>query len=322
MKALVIEKYGSPDVFQVKDIPKPVPSDEEVLVKIHAAAVTKYDCWVRSCTAPPGFKLLMRLASGLKPKLPVIGTEFSGEIEKTGKNVRRLNKGDLVFGFTGMKLGAYAEYISLPAKAVVKKPNNASSEEAATILQGALTALYFLREANIQKGQKVLIFGASGGVGSYAVQLAKHLYGAHVTGVCSREKMEYVRSLGADRVIDYAVVDFTQNGRIYDVVFDTVGKTSVRQTRKALSDNGSYLLATFSLGMALQVLWLSKTSRLNLFYGTLEEKTEDLIKIRELVESDRIKVVLDRSYPIEQADQAHAYVESGQKMGGVALTMR
>ena len=319
MKALVIEKYGPPEVFQIKNVEKPIPGDDEVLVKIHAAAVTKYDCWVRSCTAPPGFNFLMRLASGRKPKLPILGTEFSGEIAETGKDVSRLQKGDVVFGFTGMKLGAYAEFISLPAKAVVKKPVNVTSEEAATILQGALTALYFLQEADIQKGQKVLIFGASGGVGSYAVQLAKRLYGAHVTGVCSRAKRDFVRTLGADQVIDYSVEDFTQNGKIYDVVFDTVGKTSVSQTRKSLSENGSYLLATFSLGMIIQILWLSKTSKLNLFYGTLKEETKDLERIKKLVESGVIKAVLDRSFPLEQAADAHAYVESGQKMGGVAL---
>jgi NADPH:quinone reductase-like Zn-dependent oxidoreductase len=220
-----------------------------------------------------------------------------------------------------MKLGAYAEYISLPEEAISIKPANTTYEEAAAVLQGALTSWFFLRKANIQPGQEVLIFGASGGVGGYAVQLAKHHFGAEVTGVCSTPKMAYVESLGADRIIDYTKEDFTQNGQVYDVIFDTVGKTSVMRTKRSLKEKGWYLLTTFGLPMLVQLLWLSKTGSQNLEYGTLAEKTEDLIFIKELIEAGTIKPVIDRCFPLDQVAEAHRYVESGQKMGSVVITM-
>ena len=321
MKAIVFEEYGPPDVLQLKEIERPVPKDNEVRIKIHATSVTKYDCWVRSNTAPPGFGLLMRIVSGRKPKQSILGTELSGEIETAGNDVTLFKVGDQVYGYPGMNLGAYAEYICLPEEAVAIKPNNVTYEEAATILQGALTALYFLRKANIQCGDKVLIFGASGGIGEYTVQLAKHHFGAEVTGVCSTSKMEFVKSLGADHVIDYTQEDFTQNGQIYDVVFDTVGKTSVSRTKRSLKKNGSYLLATFGLPMLVQLLWYSRTSSQKFEFGMLDEKTEDLIFIKELIETEVIKPVIDRSYPLEQVVEAHSYVETGHKKGNVVLTM-
>ena len=321
MKAIVFERYGPPDVLQLKEIEKPVPKGNEVRIKIHATSVTKYDCWVRSNTAPPGFGLLMRIVSGRKPKQPILGTEFAGEIEEVGNDVTRFKVGDLVYGYPGMNLGAYAEYICLPEGAVALKPANATCEEAATVLQGSLTALYFLRKANIQHGDKVLIFGASGGVGEYAVQLGKHHFGAEVTGVCSSSKMHFVQSLGADHVIDYTQEDFTQNGQVYDVIFDTVGKTSISRTKKSLTENGSYLLATFGLPMLVQLLWLSKTSNQNFEFGALKEKTEDLIFLKELIEAGAIKTIIDRRYPLEQAAEAHLYVETGHKKGNVVLMM-
>jgi NADPH:quinone reductase-like Zn-dependent oxidoreductase len=321
MKAIVFEEYGPPDVLQLKEIEKPVSRENEVRIKIHATSVTKYDCWVRSNTAPPGFGLLMRIVSGRKPKQPILGTELAGEIEAVGNDVTRFKVGDQVYGYPGMNLGAYAEYICLPEDAVALKPANATHEEAATVLQGALTALYFLRKANIQRGDKVLIFGASGGVGAYAVQLARHHFGAEVTGVCSTSKMEFVKSLGADHIVDYTQEDFTQNGQAYDVIFDTVGKTSVSRTKRSLSKNGSYLLATFGLPMLVQLLWLSKTSHQNFEFGALKEKTEDLIFLKELIEAGAIKPIIDRSYPLEQAVEAHRYVETGHKKGSVVLTM-
>jgi len=221
-----------------------------------------------------------------------------------------------------MKLGSYAEYICLPEEAVALKPVNATFEESAAVLQGAMTAWFFLQRANIQSGQKVLIFGASGGVGGYAVQLAKHRFGADVTGVCRGSKMDYVKSLGADQVIDYTQDDFTKNGQVYDVVFDTVGKTSVSRTKKSLQKNGWYLLATFGLPMLVQLLWLSKSGKQNLEYGTLAETTEDLFLIRELIETGIINPTVDRCYPLEQAAAAHRYVESGQKMGNVVITIQ
>lgn len=243
MKAIVYEKYGPPEVLQLAEIEKPVLQDNEVLIKVQATSVTLFDCWMRSCTSPPGFNLLMRIASGRTPKQPILGTELAGEVVGVGAAATRFNLGDPVFAFTGMKLGAYAEYVSLPEEAVALKPANSTYEEAAAVLQGAMTAWFFLSKADIQPGQKVLIFGASGGVGGYAVQLAKHYFKAEVTGVCSAAKMDYVRSLGADQVINYAKDDFTQNGQIYDVVFDTVGKTSVARTKKSIKPNGWYLLA-------------------------------------------------------------------------------
>jgi NADPH:quinone reductase-like Zn-dependent oxidoreductase len=321
MKAIVFERYGPPDVLQLKEIAKPVPKGNEVRIKIHATSVTKYDCWIRSNTAPPGFGLLMRIVSGRKPKQPILGTELAGEVEAVGSDVTRFKAGDQVYGYPGMNLGAYAEYICLPEDAVALKPANVTHEEAATVLQGALTALYFLRKANIQRGDKVLVFGASGGVGEYAVQLARHHFGAEVTGVCSTSKLEFVKSLGADHVIDYTREDFTQNGQVYDVIFDTVGKTSVSRTKRSLSKNGSYLLATFGLPMLAQLLWFSKIASQKYEFGMLEEKTEDLIFIKELIEAKIIRPIIDRSYPLEQAAEAHRYVETGHKMGNVVITM-
>jgi NADPH:quinone reductase-like Zn-dependent oxidoreductase len=321
MKAIIYEKYGSPDVLRLKDVEKPAPKENEVLIKVFATTVTKYDCWMRSCTAPPGFGLLMRLASGKKPKQPILGTELAGEIEAVGVDVTRFKVGDQVFGYPGMNLGAYAEYICLPEEAVALKPANLTYEEAAAVLQGALTARFFLRKANIQPGDQVLIFGASGGVGGYAVQLAKHHFGAEVTGVCRGSKMAYVKSLGADQVIDYTQEDFTQNGQVYDVIFDTVGKTSVSRTKRSLEEKGWYLLTTFGLPMLVQLLWHSKTGSQKFEYGTLEEKTEDLIFLKDLIEAGVIKPTIDRCYPLEQAAEAHRYVETGQKMGNVIITV-
>jgi NADPH:quinone reductase-like Zn-dependent oxidoreductase len=321
MKAIVYEEYGPPAVLHSSDLDKPAPQDNDVLIRVHATSVTKYDCWMRSCTAPPGFGFLMRIASGRVPKQPVLGTELSGQVEAVGRGVTGFKAGDPVYGYPGMKLGAYAEYICLPAEAVATKPSNTTYEEAASVLQGALTARFFLRKANVQPGQQVLIFGASGGVGGYSVQLAKHHFKADVTGVCSTSKMAYVKSLGADRVIDYSRDDFTKNGEIYDVVFDTVGKTAVTRTKQSLKKEGWYLLATFGLPMLLQLLWLSKTGGPNLEYGTLAETRDDLIAVRDLVEEGVIKPTIDRCYPLEQAVDAHRYVESGQKTGSVVLTM-
>jgi NADPH:quinone reductase-like Zn-dependent oxidoreductase len=321
MKAIVYEKYGPPEVLHLAEVVKPTPQDNEVLIKVHATSVTLFDCWMRSCTSPPGFNLLMRIASGRKPKQPVLGTELAGEVVAVGENAVRFNLGDPVFAFTGMKLGAYAEYISLPEEAVALKPSNMTYEEAAAVLQGAMTAWFFLNKANIQTGQKVLIFGASGGVGGYAVQLAKHYFKAEVTGVCRDSKMDYVKSLGADQVIDYAKEDFTQNGQIYDVVFDTVGKTSVARTKKSIKPGGWYLLATFGLPMLIQLLLASRNTNLNLEYGTLAETTDDLLRVKELVETGVIKPTIDRIFLLEQTADAHRYVESGQKMGNVVIAV-
>jgi 2-desacetyl-2-hydroxyethyl bacteriochlorophyllide A dehydrogenase len=322
MKTIVCTKYGSPDVLQIQEVEKPTPKANEVLIKVYATSVTLYDCWQRSGTAPPGFGFLYKLATGFrKPRQPIFGTELAGEIEAVGKAVKLFKKGDQIFAYTGMSLGAYVEYICLPEDGVLAiKPNNMTFQEAAVVQQGALTALYFLRNANIQSGQKVLIFGASGGVGTFAVQLAKH-FGAEVTGVASTAKLELVKSLGADKVIDYTREDFTKNGEIYDIIFDTVGKSSVRRSKRSLKKGGFYLFTTFGLTKLFQIIWHKMRSKIKVFLGTLEETTEDLIFLRELIEAGKLKSVIDRRYPLEQTAEAHRYVETRQKKGQVVITV-
>ncbi len=321
MKAIVYEKYGSPDVLQLKELVKRYPRSNEVLIKVFATTVTKYDCWARSSTAPPGFWFPSRIASGLrKPKQPILGTELAGEIEAVGKDVTLFKKDDQVFAFL-MNLGAYAEYVCIPEDGFMAlKPTNMTYEEAAAVVQGGLTALYFLRKGKIQSGQKVLIFGASGGIGTYAVQLAKY-FGAEVTGVCSTPKLELVKSLGADKVIDYTKEDFTNNVQTYDIIFDTVGKTSISRTISSLKENGRYIFATFGLPMLIQVFWLLRKSDKKAIIGVLEERPEDLVFLNKLIEAGEIKPVIDRRYALEQTAEAHRFVETGQKKGSVIITM-
>ena len=322
MKAIVCTKYGPPDVLQLKEVEKPTPKDNEVLVKVHATTATLYDCWARSCTAPPGFGFLSRLASGVrKPRQPILGTELAGEIEAVGKDVNLFKKGDQVFGYTE-SLGAYGEYICLPEDgALALKPINMTHEEAAAVPQGALTALYFLRKAKIQSGQKILIFGASGGVGTYAVQLAKY-FGAEVTGVCSTTKLELVRSLGADKVIDYTNEDFSKSGETYDIIFDTVGKSPFSGSKRSLKEEGLYVFTTFGLPRLFRMLWLNMRSDKKAIIGLVEENNEELIFLKELIEAGKLKSTVDRSYPMERASEAHRYVETGQKKGQVVITVK
>ena len=321
MKAIVYEKYGPPDVLKVKVIDKPEVMDDELLIRVHTSSVTKYDCWQRSATAPTGFGLLSRLYSGpFKPKRMILGTELAGEVEAIGKNVTSFNAGDQVIGCTGMSLGAYAEYVCLTENsAVVKKPAKASYEEAGSMMQGALTALYFLRNGNVGKGQKILIYGASGGVGTAAVQLAKY-FEAIVTGVCSTSKTELVESLGAERTIDYKEEDFTSSGETYDVIMDTTGKCPVLKCKKLLKRGGFYLSTTFGIPQLIRMLWFKSRTGDKLFMGTLVEKAEDMAYLGELLESGELKILIDRTYPAEQAAEAHKYVESGQKAGNVVVT--
>ena len=322
MKAIVYTKYGPPDVLQLKEVDKPIPKDNEVLVKVYATTVTKYDCWSRSCTAPTGFWLPSRIASGIrKPKITILGIELAGEIESIGKAVKKFKEGNQVYGFTGEGMGTHAEYICMPEDgALAIKPANMTYEETACVPYGALTALFFLRKGNIQSGQKVLIFGASGGVGTAAVQLAKY-FGAEVTGVCSTTKLELVKSLGADKVIDYTKEDFTKSGQTYDIIFDTVGKSSVLGCKRSLKKKGFYLLATFGLPKLVQVLWLSMTSSKKVIIGMVKERAEDLIFLKELIEAGKIKSAIDKRYPLEQTAEAHRYVETGQKKGNVVITV-
>jgi len=327
VKAVVYTEFGPPEVLQLTEVEKPILKDDQVRIKIYATTVTTGDCNARGFTfVPPGLGLLARLMMGPgKPKTPILGAEFAGEIEAIGQDVKSFQVGDQVFGTDGDSLGAYAEYKCLSEGwALATKPANLTYEEAAAIPNGALTALYFLRDkGNIQSGQQVLVNGASGSVGSAAVQIAKS-FGAQVTGVCSTRNLDMVRSLGADKVIDYTQEDFTQSGVTYDLIFDTVvGKTSFSRCKNSLKPNGRYLAVAGGLKEMVQMLWTSIVGgKKVIFGGGLEcEKKENLLLIKELVEAGKIKPVIDRRYPLEQIAEAHRYVDGGHKRGNVVITV-
>ena len=321
MKAVVYEKYGPPDVLQLREVEKPIPKDNEVLVKVDTTTVTVADSRVRSFTVPHSYWLPARIALGIrKPKKTILGAELAGEIESAGKDVKRFKKGDQVFASTlEHGFGAYAEYICLPEDGLLAiRSARLTREEAATLPIGGRTALYFLREADIRSGQKNLIYGASGSVGTFAVQLAKY-FGAEVTGVCSTTNLELVKSLGADRVIDYTKEDFTQNGETYDVIFDTVGKASYSDSLRSLKKDETYLQAVAAPGISMRMRWTSMTSGKKLVGGGPPPKSEDLVFLEELVEAGKIKPVIDRVYPLEQIVEAHRYVDTGHKKGNVVI---
>lgn len=323
MKTVIYEKYGSPDVLQLKEMAKPTPKDNEVLIKVCATTVTAGDSRMRSFTVPLSFWIPARITLGIrKPKQAVLGMEIAGEIEAVGKDVKRFQKGDQVFASTFEHgFGAYAEYRCLPEDGLLAiRSARLSCEEAATLPIGGRTALHFLREANIQPGQKVLIYGASGSVGTFAVQLAKY-FGAEVTGVCSTTNLTLVKSLGADQVIDYTQEDFTRNGVIYDVIFDTVGKASYSGCMRSLKKHGTYLQAVSPPGILLRMQWTALTSRKKLVGGGPGPKPEDLVFLKELVEVGKLKPVIDQVYPLEQIAEAHRYVDKGHKKGNVVIMM-
>ena len=296
MKAIMVTKYGPPEGLQLKEVGKPTPNDHEVLIRIHATTVTRGDVILRSMTGP--MRIVFGIFFGLG-KDKILGHEFAGEIEAMGQAVTRFEVGDLVFASAGNKGGAYAEYICLPEGGMISvKPTNMAHEEAAAVPVGGNTALHILRKGNIQGGQRVLVYGASGSVGTYAVQLAKY-FGAVVTGVCSTANIELVESLGAIKVVDYTKEDFTQSGENYNVIFDAVRKISPSHIKRSLKENGIFLSVS------------SPTS----------EKTENLIFLKELIETGKIRAVVDRTYPFEQVPEAHRYVEKGHKKGNVVITV-
>ncbi len=306
MKAIVASQYGGPEVLQLKEIEKPTPKDNEVLIKVHATTVTAADFRMRSFTVPAPLWIPARIALGItKPKQPVFGAELAGIVEAVGKDVTRFKAGDQVFASTLTEnFGGYAEYKSFPEKGIVAiKPANVTYDEAAAFPIGATTALRLLRKANTlagARGQKVLIYGASGSVGTYAVQLAKY-FGAEVTGVCSASNLEMVKSLGADHVIDYTKADFTVMKERYDVIFDTVAKFPKSQYSKVLAPNGTYV----------------SVAKLD-----TKENMDNLIFIKELIEKDKIKAVIDRCYPLDDMVEAHRYVDTGRKKGNVVIKVR
>ncbi len=323
MKAIVCTKYGPPDVLQLKEVEKPSPKDNEVLIRVHAATVTKGDCELRSLKLPLLWKLFVRIGFGFRrPRKKILGQELAGEIESVGKAVRLFKKGDQVFANTGLRLGAWAECSCLPETGLIAtKPANMTCEEAAAVPVGGLHAWHLLRKANLQSGQKVLINGAGGTVGTCAVQLAKS-FGAEVTGVDSMGKLDMLHSIGADMVVDYTRDDFTKNGETYDVIFDVVGKASYSGCIRCLKENGYYLLGNPGLAQQYRGLWTSMMSRKKVVGGMVSYRTEDLIFLRELIEAGKMRSIIDRRYPLEQIAEAHRYVETGQKTGNVVITVR
>jgi NADPH:quinone reductase-like Zn-dependent oxidoreductase len=328
MKAIIWTNYGPPDVLQLRDVEKPAPKDNEILIKIHAATAATPDTEIRRLKLPLLFAIPLRLYMGvIKPtRVMIPGTEFAGEIESAGKDVTRFKPGDQVFGYTGFGMGTYAEYMCLQenpsglAGVLGTKPVNLNYEEAAAVPFGGLEALHSLGKANIQRGQKVLIVGAGGCIGTYAVQLAKH-YGAEVTGVDHTVKWDMLRSIGADHVIDFTKEDFTKNGRTYDVILDTIDKSPFSGSLRSLNENGAYLNANPSVFDRIRWRWSSKNSTKKVIPWTADYSAANLLALKELIEAGKIKPVIDRVYPLEQIVEAHRYVETGQKKGNVVITL-
>ncbi|MGD8402586.1 MAG: NAD(P)-dependent alcohol dehydrogenase [Anaerolineales bacterium] len=328
MKAIVWTKYGPPDGLQLKKVEKPHPKDDQILVKIHATSITAGDCEMRRLELPLGLSFPVRIYAGFfRPKrIPILGQELAGEVEEVGANVKSYKVGDQVFGTTGFGFGAYAEYICLPEKpddaqgALASKPTNLTYEEVAAVPTAGFEALHFLRKADIQSGKKVLIVGAGGSIGTFAIQLARH-FDAEVTGVDSTEKMDMLRSIGATHVIDYTREDYTRNGETYDLIIDVVGRRGVARRLKLLKPGGYYFLAYAGLSHILLSIWTSITSKKNFKIEAANQTKEDLIFLKELIEAEKLKTIVDRSFPLEQVPDAHKYVETGGKKGNVVITV-
>jgi len=331
MKAIIYTEYGGPDVLHLQEVEKPGPKSNEVLVRIHAVSVNYGDIIARNFKNLPAsefnmlslFRIMARFGFGFsKPKKQILGNTFAGEIEEVGDAVKQFRVGEQVFGYTGETMGAYAEYLCIPEDGIIDaKPSHLTNEEAAAVPYGATMALCLLRKANIQKDQSVLIIGASGAIGSVAVQLASHYYGAEVTGVCGTQGIEYVKSLGAARVIDYKKEDYTKNGESYDHIIDVLGKGSFSKYRPSLKQKGIYMPVSFKTGKLFQMLLTSVGGGKRVICALATPKQEDLVFIREFLEDRKLKPGIDQIFPLEKAAEAHRYVETGNKKGNVVLTL-
>jgi NADPH:quinone reductase-like Zn-dependent oxidoreductase len=317
MKAIVYTHYGPPEVLHLSEVEKPSPKDNEILLKVKATAVNSGD-WRMRKADPFAVRFIFGL---MNPRITILGSVFSGDVEGVGKDVKLFKRGDQVFGHTDMRLGAHAEYLAIPESGTLAvKPDNLTHTEAAVIPFGGTTALHFIKKAAIKPGQKVLIYGASGAVGSTAVQLAKH-FGATVTGVCSTANIDLVKSLGAHHVLDYTKEDFTQHGETYDVIFDTVNKVSFSRSIKSLSKDGILILSAAGMPEMLKGFWTSFTSSKKVLTGVISHTAEDIAFLKMLIETGALKPVIDKTYSFEHMAEAHAYVEKGHKKGNVAITM-
>ena len=323
MKAAVYERYGPPDVVELKDVAKPVPNDNEVLIKVRATTVSSGDWRVRSLAMPYGFGFLARPILGIsRPRQRILGTELAGDVEAVGKDVTTFKPGEAVFAFSGAKMGCHAEYKSMPAEgSVARKPANLTFDEAAALSFGGTTVLDFFRRGRLQRGERALINGASGAIGTAAVQIARH-FGAEVTGVCGPTNVSLVRSLGAVSVIDYTTEDFTKNGESYDVIVDTAGTAPFSRSRGSLRQGGRLLSVLGTLPGLLQAPWVSMTSGRKVIAGPAGNRPEDVRLLAKLAESGEFKPVIDRRYPFEQIVEAHRYVDSGHKKGSVVVMFR
>jgi NADPH:quinone reductase-like Zn-dependent oxidoreductase len=315
MKAVVYKKYGSTDVLELKEVAKPVPSDNEMLVKVHASTVTSIDIRFRQ-----GSNIIARMMSGLlKPKNNILGSEQAGEVESVGKDVKKFKQCDQVYA--AGQMGGHAEYICLPEEKIAIKPSNMTYEEAAAVPFAAPVSLQILRnKGGIQSGYKVLINGASGGLGTFAVQLAKH-FGAEVTGVGGTTSLEMIKSLGADKVIDYTKEDFTKSGQTYDIIFDAVGKSSFSICKGSLKRNGIYLTTVATIPVLLQMLWTSKVGSKKAIFMVSPYDVEDLYFLNELIDAGKVRTIIDRRYPLSEVTEAHKYVEKGHTKGKVVITV-
>ena len=330
MKAIIYEEFGPPEVLKLTEIDKPTPKNNEVLIRVFAVTIGYGDLIARNIrnlspkkfAMPFLFWLIARITFGIrKPRKKILGAEFSGQIESVGKDVTMFEKGDQVFGYTAQSMKAYAEYLTIPEDGILSlKPSNMTFEEAAVMPYGGIMALTLLRDkVNLQPGQKILINGASGGIGSATVQLAKSKYGANVTGVCGTPRLDFVNSLGADKVIDYTKEDFTENGETYDVVFGGLGKTPFSKVKNSLNSNGRYVLTSFKMRQVGQMLMTKLFGNKKVNLVILSQKSKDLREVKNLIEEGKLKAFLDKRFSFEQMDKAHRYVEEGHKKGHVVI---